>query len=46
MKPFSDQTHYEILDLTRDVTAEQIERGYRLARATYAPDSIATYSLY
>lgn len=46
MKPFSDQTHYEILDLTREVTPDQIERGYRLARATYAPDSLATYSLY
>ena len=46
MKSFSDQTHYEILEISRDATPEQVERGYRLARATYAPDSLATYSLY
>jgi len=46
MKAFSEQTHYEILEAPRDATPEQIERAYRVARATYAPDSLATYSLY
>jgi flagellar biosynthesis protein FlhG len=44
MKPFSEQTHYEILELAPDATAEQIERAYRVARSTYASDSLATYS--
>ena len=46
MKPFSDQTHYEILELTRDATSDQIERAYRIARSTYSSDSLATYSVY
>jgi flagellar biosynthesis protein FlhG len=46
VKPFSEQTHYEILEAPRDATPEQIERAYRVARATYAPDSLATYSVY
>jgi flagellar biosynthesis protein FlhG len=46
MKPFSDQTHYEILELARDASADQVERGYRVARSTYSSDSLATYSVY
>ena len=46
MKPFSDQTHYEILELSRDATADQIERAYRVARGAYSSDSLATYSVY
>jgi len=46
MKPLSEQTHYEILELTPEASAEQVERAYRVARSTYAPDSLATYSVY
>lgn len=46
MKPFSEQTHYEILELPRDASADQVERAYRVARATYSSDSLATYSIY
>ena len=46
MKPFSEQTHYEILELEPSATEEQIERAYRVARSTYASDSLATYSVY
>jgi flagellar biosynthesis protein FlhG len=46
MKAFSEQTHYEILEVARDGTADQVERAYRVARATYASDSLATYSVY
>ena len=46
MKPFSDQTHYEILEVSRDASADQIERAYRIARSTYSADSLATYSVY
>jgi flagellar biosynthesis protein FlhG len=46
MKPFSEQTHYDTLELARDATADQIERAYRVARSTYSSDSLATYSVY
>ncbi len=46
MKTFSDQSHYEILELTRDATVDQVERAYRVARSTYSADSLATYSVY
>jgi len=46
MKPFSDQSHYEVLELMPDASADQVERAYRVARSTYAPDSLATYSIY
>jgi flagellar biosynthesis protein FlhG len=46
MKPYSEQTHYEILELAPDAPPDQVERAYRVARATYASDSLATYSVY
>ncbi len=46
MKPFSEQTHYEILELAPDATSDQVERAYRVARSTYSSDSLATYSVY
>lgn len=46
MKPFSEQTHYEILEVARDARPEQLERAYRIGRTTYAEDSLATYSIY
>ncbi len=45
MKPLMDQSHYEILEISRDAGLEDIERAYRLARATYEGDSLATYSV-
>jgi curved DNA-binding protein CbpA len=38
--------HYELLDVARDARAEEVERAYRLAAATWQEDSLATYSLY
>lgn len=46
MKPIADQDHYEILEIPRNATREEIERAYRLARATYADDSLAGYSVF
>jgi flagellar biosynthesis protein FlhG len=46
MKPFSEQTHYEVLELAPDASPDLVERAYRVARATYASDSLATYSVY
>jgi len=40
-----DQDHYELLELTRDATREDVERAYRLACATWADGSLAAYSV-
>ena len=45
MKPLSEQDHYEVLDIARDVPLDGIERAYRLARATYGESSLAGYSI-
>jgi flagellar biosynthesis protein FlhG len=45
MKPLSEQDHYEVLEVGRDAPREGIERAYRLARSTYAEDSLAGYSI-
>lgn len=45
MKPLAAQDHYQILELPRGARAEEIERAYRLAEATFAQDSLALYSL-
>jgi len=46
MKPLSDLDHYEILELSRDATREEIERSFRMAEATYADESLAGYSVF
>jgi curved DNA-binding protein CbpA len=46
MKPLSEQDHYETLEVAREAGGEEIERAYRLARATYADDSLAGYSIF
>jgi curved DNA-binding protein CbpA len=46
MKPLSEQDHYETLEIGPDAGPEAIERAYRLARATYADDSLAGYSVF
>lgn len=46
MKPLSEQDHYETLEVARESGLEEIERAYRLARATYADDSLAGYSVF
>ena len=46
MKPLSEQDHYETLEVAPEAGDEEIERAYRLARATYADDSLAGYSVF
>jgi len=46
MKPLSEQDHFEILEVSRDASQQEIERAYRLAQATYAEDSLAGYSVF
>ncbi len=41
-----DQTHYDVLELSESGTLQDVERAYRIARATYQPGSSATYSIY
>ncbi len=46
MKPLSEMTHYEVLEVEPEASASDVERAYRIASATYSDDSLATYSLY
>jgi flagellar biosynthesis protein FlhG len=46
MKPISEQDHFEILEVAPDATREEIERAYRLVRATYDDHSLAGYSVF
>jgi flagellar biosynthesis protein FlhG len=46
MKPLGEQTHYEVLEISRDASAAEIDRAYRLAQAAYATDSLALYSVF
>jgi flagellar biosynthesis protein FlhG len=46
VKPLSEQDHYEALDVSHTATRDEIERAYHLARATYAEDSLAGYSVF
>jgi len=46
VKPLSEQDHYETLEVRRDAQGDEIERAYRLAKSTYAQDSLAGYSVF
>lgn len=45
MKPLSEQSHYEILEVEATATGEAIEEAWRKMRRLLGPGSIATYSL-
>jgi flagellar biosynthesis protein FlhG len=42
----TEQNFYEVLEVSPEATLAEIERAYRIARATYQPNSLATYSLF
>jgi curved DNA-binding protein CbpA len=46
MRPLAEQSYYELLEAPVEGTPQQIERAYRIARATYAPSSTAVYSVF
>ncbi len=46
MREILQQNFYEILEVSCDTTPPEIERAYRIARATYHPTSAATYSIF
>jgi DnaJ-class molecular chaperone len=45
VKPLSEQSHYEVLEVSRDCPPDGIERAYRLVLATYGEGSLAGYSV-
>ncbi len=46
MKPLSELDHYEVLEVARDASPEEVERAYHVARSAYAEGSLATYSVF
>ena len=46
MKPLKSQNFYEILDIPRHSTQEDIRRAFEICKTTYGDDSLATYSLF
>lgn len=46
MRPLAEQDHYEVLEVPRDASFEDVERAYRVAQAAYAEDSVALYSVF
>ena len=45
IKKIEDMDHYEVLNLKRNASEQEIERAYHLGRNTYSRDSLAHYSL-
>jgi flagellar biosynthesis protein FlhG len=46
VRPLLEQSYYEILEVKPSVDAGALQRAYTIARATYQPDSAATYSIF
>jgi curved DNA-binding protein CbpA len=46
MRVLADQNLYQVLEVPRDATLQEIEKAYRICRATYEPNSIAAYSIF
>lgn len=42
----AEKNYYELLNITPEAGEQEIEEAYRCARAVYAEDSVAMYSLY
>ncbi|HLL55076.1 MAG TPA: helix-turn-helix domain-containing protein [Myxococcaceae bacterium] len=45
MKPFQDQTYYELLEVPVTASENEIRSAYERAAELYAPDSVAIYAL-
>ncbi|HVP91728.1 MAG TPA: DnaJ domain-containing protein [Terriglobales bacterium] len=45
IKRIEDWTYYELLNVERTASPEEIREGYQAALVTYAPGSLAAYSL-
>jgi DnaJ-class molecular chaperone len=46
MKRVEEQTYYEILEVSPNATAKEIQRAYERAKETFHTDSLAIYSLF
>ena len=46
MKPLAEQDHYEVLEVSRAASREELRRAYQLATTTYDEDSLAGYSVF
>jgi flagellar biosynthesis protein FlhG len=46
VKPLDELSHYDLLEVHPDASAEEVERAYRIACAAYDPESLASYSIY
>ncbi len=46
MKDYHEQNYYELLDVKRDASQEEVMLAYKRARATYGSNSAALYSLF
>lgn len=45
MKPFQDQTYYELLEVQNQASMDEIRRAYERAAELYSADSVAMYAL-
>ena len=46
MRGIDELDHYELLEIGRDATKNELDRAYRTAQATYADGSLALYSVF
>jgi len=46
LRGLEELDHYEILELSRDASFQEIDEAYRILRETYADGSLALYSLF
>ncbi|HJO22378.1 MAG: helix-turn-helix domain-containing protein [Myxococcota bacterium] len=46
MKPLADLDHYEVLEISRSCSLEDVARAYQLSMATYADESMAGHSVF
>ena len=46
MKPLEEQDHYELLEISPQARAEEIEGAYQMARSIYADESMAGRSVF
>lgn len=46
MKELLEQDHYEVLEVRRGASDQQIDRGYRVVRSAYEGNALALYSVY
>ena len=46
MKPLSEQDHYEVLEVSRGATHDELSLAYQLATTTYGEESLAGYSVF